>query len=393
MISETDAYQSIITRVEPVAQTSATLAECVGRYAAKTYRATLALPSFDNSDMDGYAVRAVDGRKGSRLKVTGEQPAGEDRRLRLNAGAAIRIFTGAPIPAGAEAVVMQEDVSVDGEEIVVNTDCEPGEFIRRRGCDLAPGQEVLANGQKITAVLAAVLASQGSAEVQTGGVPRVALISTGDEVVRPGTERKEGQIFESNSTLLSGLLRGMGAGIESIAHCPDDQARLTDAIVAGSKADALIISGGVSVGERDFVQKALGSAGGEISLWRVAIKPGKPFLFGKVGGCCVFGLPGNPVSSFVTFLKLVRPALLKMMGANEEELRPRRVVARMATDLENTGDRAHYFRGRYDAGAFSLVGRQESHALFGLSRCNALLRVEPGGRVAADSMMEIEMWE
>ena len=242
-------------------------------------------------------------------------------------------------------------------------------------------------------MLAALLASQGTAEVQTGGVARVALISTGDEVVRPGTEREEGQIFESNSTLLSGLLSGMGARIESIVHCPDDQARLTDAIVAGSKADALIITGGVSVGERDFVQKALRSAGGEISLWRVAIKPGKPFLFGKVGRCCVFGLPGNPVSSFVTFLKLVRPALLKMMGANEEELRPRRVVARMATDLENRGDRAHYFRGRYDAGAFSIVGRQESHALFGLSRCNGLLRVEAGGRVAADSMMEIEMWE
>ena len=393
MISEADAFQSIIGQVEPVAQISSALAECVGRYAAKTYRATLALPTFDNSAMDGYAITAADGRKGSRLKVTGEQPAGEDRGLKVTPGAAIRIFTGAPIPAGAEAVVMQEDVSVEGEEIVVNADSEPGEFIRRRGCDLAPGQEILAHGQKITPVLAALLASQGIAEVHTGGVARVALISTGDEVVKPGTERKEGQIFESNSTLLSGLLSGMGATIQSNVQCADDPARLTDAITAAAKADALIITGGVSVGERDFVQKALRSAGGEISLWRVAIKPGKPFLFGKVGRCSVFGLPGNPVSAFVTFLKLVRPALLKMMGANEEELRPRRVVARLATDLENRGDRAHYFRGRYDSGAFSLVGRQESHALFGLSRCNALLRVEAGGRVAANSMMEIEMWE
>ncbi len=393
MISESEALNSILEQVTPKGSGPCALADAIGHFAARDYRATLSLPAFDNSAMDGYAIAATDGRKGSRLRVTGEQPAGLDRKLKLNVGEAIRIFTGAPVPAGTGAVVMQEDVSRDGDFIMINEGIEAGEFIRRRGCDVAEGQELLNCGTKITPVLAGLLASQGIAQVEVGQAARVAVISTGDEVVPAGSSREAGQIFESNSVLLLGLLNQLGAKIESAVHCPDDRERVTEAIAAGAKADALIVTGGVSVGERDFVQEALRSAGGEISLWRVAIKPGKPFLFGRVGGCLIFGLPGNPVSAFVTFLKLVRPALLKVAGANDRELKLRRFVARVAEDLENSGDRAHYFRGRYEVGTFSPVGRQESHALFGLSQCNALLRVEAGGRVKAGSAMEVEIWE
>ncbi len=393
MISEAEALESILSQVAPRRAATVSISQGIGRFAAGSYRATLPMPLFDNSAMDGYAITAADGGEGSRLRVIGEQPAGLNRKLKVKEGEAVRIFTGAPIPIGTAAVVMQEDVSREREFVGITAPVDPGEFSRRRGCDLAAGQEILTSGQKITPVLAALLASQGIAKLGAGEVARVGLISTGDEVVGPETERQEGQIFESNSTLLGGLVSATGAELVSATHCPDNQNVLTQAIAAGSKTDALIISGGVSVGERDFVQEALRSAGGEVKMWRVAIKPGKPFLFGKIGRCCVFGLPGNPVSAFVTFLKLVRPALLKMMGANERELEPRSAVAQVKEDLENLGDRAHYFRGRYENGTFSIMGRQESHALYGLSRCNSLLRVEANGRVAAASMMQIELWE
>ena len=161
----------------------------------------------------------------------------------------------------------------------------------------------------------------------------------------------------------------------------------------GLQSDALIVSGGVSVGDHDFVKPALRALGAEIDLWRVAIKPGKPFLFGTAGQCCIFGLPGNPVSAFVTFLKFVRPALLKMSGAAEEHWGLPAVPAQLATELTNEGDRPHYLRGRLESGMFRVIGRQESHALFGLSRANALLRAAPGCKFAAGENVMVEFWD
>ncbi len=168
---------------------------------------------------------------------------------------------------------------------------------------------------------------------------------------------------------------------------------LSKEIVAAASGDVLIITGGVSVGERDFVQEVLRDAGAEIDIWRVAIKPGKPFLFGRLNNCFVFGLPGNPVSAFVTFLMLVRPAILKLMGASAEACELAKIRCELSEEVLNDGDRVHYFRGRHEAGRFSLVGRQESHALFGLSRCNGLLRLEAGGRASAGSAVDIAIWE
>jgi molybdopterin molybdotransferase len=393
MTSEADAISAVLAKIKPLAICSAPLIDAVGKFAAQDLFAQRPLPGFDNSAMDGYAVVAGSGRSGARLRVIGEQSAGQDRGLTIKAGEAIRIFTGAPLPGGADAIIMQEDVSREGETIVAQCETEPGEFVRRKGSDLAKEQKILARGERIAATTLALLASQGVAEIEVGGSPRVAIISTGDELVRAGKQARPAQIFESNSIMLHALARGAGAQVLLVEHCPDDLDQLTAILLRGLQCDALIVSGGVSVGERDLVRPALRALGAEIDLWRVAIKPGKPFLFGRAADCSIFGLPGNPVSAFVTFLKFVRPALLKMMGAADEHLALREVPARLAAELTNDSDRPHYLRGKLRAGEFTIIGRQESHALFGLSQANALLRGKPMSSLAAGASVMVEVWD
>ena len=341
--------------------------------------------------MDGYAVVASSCHKGGRLRVIGEQPAGLERKLRVGRGEAVRIFTGAPVPGGADAIVMQEDVTCERDEIVVNADVELGEFIRRRGCDLAEGQMFLTRGERIRAATVGLLASQGFAEISVGGEVNAAVISTGDELVTPGKSLKPGQIYDSNSTLLNAFLQRCGASTRFVEHGRDDRESLGDAIKRGIKNHVLVISGGVSVGEHDLVKEVLCELGAKIEIWRVAVKPGKPFLFGNISECFVFGLPGNPVSVFVTFLQFVRPTILRMMGATNLDLP--QVPAKLAVELTNDGDRPHYIRGKLKHGNFTPIGRQESHALFGLSQANALLRVAVGQSLKADQIVDVQIWD
>ncbi len=419
MISEEQARKKILETIRPLPSRLLPLSEALGSFAAEDYFARLPLPTFDNSAMDGYAVVASSCAKGGRLRVTGEQPAGRDKQLRVSSGEAVRIFTGAPIPTGADAIVMQEDITRDGEEIVINTGVEAGEFIRRRGCDLAEGQGILAKGERLRSATIALLASQGIADVAVGAEVNAAIISTGDELVKPGGKRDPGQIYESNSALLNALLERCGAAVNSAEHCRDERESLIEGIKRGMRNHVLIISGGVSVGEHDLVKDALRELGAQIEIWRVAIKPGKPFLFGRMqqskpsphsspsarerrtrsagqssvpdAECLVFGLPGNPVSAFVTFLQFVRPAILKMMGATNLDLP--QLPAKLAVDLTNEGDRAHYIRGKLEHGKFFPVGRQESHALFGLSQSNALLRLDLGQSLKADEIVDVQIWD
>jgi molybdopterin molybdotransferase len=330
-------------------------------------------------------------KKGGRLRVIGEQPAGPDRKLRVSDGEAVRIFTGAALPLGADAIVMQEDVTCHGAEIEVNVDIDPGDFVRRRGRDLAEGQMILARGERIRASTVALLASQGFAEVMVGGKATAAVISTGDELVKPGEKLRPGRIYDSNSTLLNALLLQCGVSATAVEHCRDDRQSLGDAIKRGIRNDVLIISGGVSAGKHDLVKEALRELDVKIDIWRIAVKPGKPFLFGNIGECFVFGLPGNPVSAFVTFLQFVRPAILKMMGAKNLDLS--QVPARLAAGLTNDGDRPHYIRGKLEHGKFTPTGRQESHALFGLSQSNALLRIAVGQSLKADEIVNVQIWD
>ncbi|HEY4283290.1 MAG TPA: gephyrin-like molybdotransferase Glp [Chthoniobacterales bacterium] len=393
MISEQEALARILHETAPLPGRNVALAEALNCFLAEDVVAKTPLPNFDNSAMDGYAVVASDCHPGGRLKLTGEQPAGIDRHLRISSGETIRIFTGAPMPVGADAVVMQEDVTPNGSEIIINTDVEPGEFIRRRGSDLAAGQKIAGKGERLRAVMLAALGAQGFDQVAIGGPVTAAVLSTGDELVSPGGDLEPGQIYDSNSLLLRSLLVSCGADVRSVEHCPDREDALIAALRRGSENKVLLISGGVSVGQHDLVKSALGALGAQIDLWRVAIKPGKPFLFGRAGECSVFGLPGNPVSSFVTFLKFVRPAILRMMGASNEELPLRRVTSRLTEAISGSGDRPHYIRGRLIDGQFTPIGRQESHALFGLSRSNALLRVPPSAELQAADLVEVEIWD
>jgi len=413
MISEDEARTQVVQTVVALPSRQVALSQALDCFAAQDYFARLPLPAFDNSAMDGYAVVAGSCKKHGRLRVIGEQPAGPDRKLRVSEGEALRIFTGAPIPEGADAIVMQEDVTPDGTDISVNVDVESGEFLRRRGCDLAAGQIILARGERIRAATVALLASQGFADVMVGGQATAAVISTGDELVKSGDDPQPGQIYDSNSVLLSALLRQCDVSATAVEHSRDDRQSLHGAIKRGMKSHILIISGGVSVGEHDLVKDALLELGAKIEIWRVAVKPGKPFLFGRFEServdsagetparatgkmpvlhqCFVFGLPGNPVSAFVTFLQFVRPAILRMMGATNLDLR--QVPAKLAAGLTNDGDRPHYIRGRLEDGKFTPVGRQESHALFGLSQANGLLRVAPGQSLKLDEIVGVQMWD
>lgn len=393
MISEEEAVGTILRTVQPLPRRIVELSRAVGSYAAADVFATLALPPFDNSAMDGFAVRASSTSPGGRLKIVGEQPAGIDRALRVGDGEAVRIFTGGPLPEGADAVVMQEETRVEGDEVLLETSAEPGEFIRRRGGDVAEGQKVLSSGERVHARTVALIAAQGLGTLTVGGKVRAAVISTGDELARPGTVLRPGQIYDSNSVLLRAILEQIGVEVASVVHCADEADATQRTLSAALSCNVVLITGGVSVGARDFVKGALNDLGATLDLWRVSVKPGKPFLFGHLGESAIFGLPGNPVSAFVTFLLFVRPALLKLSGASEDALGLNGSRARVSEQIENAGDRPHYVRGLLRDGTFAPVGRQESHALFGLSRANSLVRVPAGMTLPAGAGVTALCWD
>lgn len=382
MISEEEALGKILAAIKPLPLTEVPLVDALDRYAARDVFATIPIPSFDNSAMDGYAVIASAVAKSTRLKVVGEQPAGISKNLSLSPGEAIRIFTGAPMPAGADTVVMQEETEREGDFVLIrNKQTLPGDFVRKAGVDLAVGQQILRQGDRLRPASLGLLASQGIESVQVGPRARVAVITTGDELAKPGQQPRAGEIFDSNEVMIASVAASAGANVTMRRHCPDNLDMLCTTLQDAAQNDAIIISGGVSVGERDLVRAALHEIRAEIDLWRVAVKPGKPFLFGKRDQCLIFGLPGNPVSAFVTFLIFVRPALLRAMWATDVRLP--RTKARLSHEIEGGDTRPHYLRGELADGRFSVIGRQESHALFGLARANALLRVNPKEKLSA----------
>jgi len=387
LLTEPEARRRLLEAMQLPSPCTLPLQEAVGRIAGEDLSATIPLPGFDNSQMDGYAVQAGSASEGALLRVVGEQAAGvRCEELRVGPGEAIRIFTGAPLPPGADAVVMQEDVEVlESGEIRVLDAVEDGEFIRPKGADLCEGQAILRAGERLTAARIGLLASQGIDRVRAHPTPAVSVITTGDELRPPGETLEPGMIYNSNGPMLEALLREVGVSQIATVHAPDEPHQLADAIAkALDETDFCLIAGGVSVGERDYVREVLQGIGVETDFWKVRVKPGKPFLFGRRGEGLVFGLPGNPVSSYVTFLLFVLPALKRWCGevVDPEALPLESAHGRLSEELANPGDRPHYIRGILEGGGdgatFRPVGMQQSHALSGLSRANALFRLEEG---------------
>jgi molybdopterin molybdotransferase len=389
MISEEEALGIILAATPILKSEPVKIGAAMGRYLAENIVAQYSMPRFDNSSMDGYAVEAASVIVGDSLRVIGVQPAGRDLHRTIERGTAIRIFTGAPMPAGANAVVMQEDVTRQDDLIFPKTEIDIGENVRERGSEILKGEVLVEAGTKCSPQVVALLASQGFSEIAAAVNPRVAILSTGDELTMPGSALEEGCLFDSNGPLLCGLAAHAGAEVRFLGIAKDDMDELKEKLRTGLHEDFLLVTGGVSVGERDLVREALSDLGVQIDLWRVSIKPGKPFLFGRGKDCLVFGMPGNPVSTFVTFLRFVRPAILKVMAARDLYLPL--FEATLGEELTNPSDRPHYLRGEIRRGVFRTIGRQESHALFGLSRSNALLRLAPGESLAAEAKVVVSL--
>lgn len=387
LLNERETLDRVLQSVGPPGVENIQIWEAGNRVLAQDIFARVSLPRFDNSTMDGYALRAQDARSGARLSVCGEQAAGLDLALSVGQGEAIRIYTGAPIPREADAVIMQEDVDADERSILIREGVTSGENIRVRGGDLCEGQKMASKGTLLSGPRLAAIASQGMSELPVFKRPSVAIFATGSELRSQGEPINSGEIYETNRILLAQLVAGSGAEGEIFDIVPDlEEAHLQSFELARSY-DAMVVAGGVSVGSKDLVRPTLQKLGATLELWRVAVKPGKPFMFGRLGSTLVFGLPGNPVSAFVTFLLFARPALWKLGGRSSLELP--RIRARLEEELVNRGDRPHYIRGIYHEGTFRPVGKQESHALFALSQANALCRVEPDQALDADSLVEV----
>ena len=366
------------------------LAHCVGRVLAEDLTATASLPAYPSSAVDGYAVRSSDA--GKALRVVGESAAGRPLSGSIKPGTAARILTGGVVPDGADCVVMFEDVQLEGEVVTIPTPLRAGSNFHRPGADVRAGERVLAAGTQLGAAELGLAAALGFPRLPVFRRPRVALMSTGDELVEVGGKPRRGQIIDSNRWALLAALREAGAEVRGLGIAPDEPDALRQLVIdALREADVLVTSGGVSVGTHDLVKPLLESLG-TVHVGRVKLKPGKPFTFATLAnGKLAFGLPGFPVSSLVTFEVFVRPALRKMQGFSQL-LRPTLPV-RLAYDARATADRTEYQRVTLRREGRDLVaettGSQSSSRLMSLAGAHALVRIPPGDQgIKAGSFVE-----
>lgn len=392
MLSAAEALDFLLAAAEPIAQTQTlpTLA-ANGRVLAAAPTSQLNVPPMDNTQMDGYAVRAADCAGGSaRLKVSQRIAAGQVGQA-LQPGTAARIFTGAMIPPGADAVVMQEQCELektsDGDVVTIRHTPQAGEWIRRTGEDIKAGSIILPAGTRLRAQELGLAASVGLAELPVVRKPRVAVFFTGDELAMPGEPLKPGAIYNSNRFTLRGLLENLGCEISDYGIVPDSlQATRETLRRAAADHDLIITSGGVSVGEEDHIKPAV-EAEGRLNMWQIAIKPGKPLAFGEVartgrdGRAYFIGLPGNPVSSFVTFLLFVRPFILRLQGV--ADVAPRAFDMRADFAWSKADRRNEFLRAKINArGGLDLFPNQGSAVLTSTVWGDGLVDNPPGRAIA-----------
>ncbi|MBF0262847.1 MAG: molybdopterin molybdotransferase MoeA [Magnetococcales bacterium] len=378
MIGFEEAFATVMAETRPVEDVVLVpVAEGLGRVLSTPVIAPADVPNHANSAMDGYAVCTADlSREGSvTLTVVADLPAGDRLEKPLGAGEAVRIMTGAPIPPGCDCVVMQERVRREGERVVIPAGCLPGDNIRPAGEDIQAGSVVLPKGCRLRPAHLGLLTSLGFERIELFRQPVVAVLSTGNEVVEAGTPLLPGQVYDSNRTALRAALIALGVKVLDLGLVRDDREALAAAFArAGHEADAVISTGGVSVGDYDLVKEVLVGQG-SIHFWQVAMKPGKPQAYGRLGAARFFGLPGNPVSGMTVFMLIVRPALLKLMGANDEP--PRRMRAAFRGMLRKKHNRRDFLRGvaHFDeAGLWvETTGPQGSGILTSVAKANVLI--------------------
>jgi molybdopterin molybdotransferase len=392
VLSVEQALEKILGRVTPLETERVDLLDALGRVLAESVVSGREIPPWPNSSMDGYAVRAEDARaSGVSLRVVAQVAAGTLASATIGPGEAARIFTGAPLPSGTDAVIPQEDVHAQEGTVVLGRAVRRGEFVRPLGEDVRAGASVLAPGHVIGAAEVGLLATLGYTGVRVHRRPRVAILSTGDELADLGTEPGPGQIANTNSYSLMAQVLEAGCRPINLGVARDDVESTRTRLRWGLTADLLISSAGVSVGEFDFVKEALTALGAELHLWRVSMRPGKPLTFGSLEGRPVFGLPGNPVSAMVTFELFVRPALRKLAG-HTELTRPI-VQAQALAPMPNPGSRRGYLRvtlapidGGYGA---RLTGDQGSGILTSMVRAHALAVVPPETTVQTGEPVDV----
>jgi molybdopterin molybdotransferase len=387
-----DALVQLLSHAAPLDGTEVVSTfEADGRVLAEDLASPLQVPPQDNSSMDGYAVRVAEiPDEGVVLPVSQRIPAGSEAHP-LAPGSAARIFTGAPVPEGADAIVMQEDTeSTDTGGVRILRVPSRGQWIRRSGEDVRRGAVVLARGERLSAAALGLAASIGLARLTVARRPRVALFSTGDELVMPGDvapqQMRPGAIYNSNRFFLRTLLLRLGCEVNDLGIVPDDFEVTQAALRSASENNDLILtSGGVSVGEEDHIKPAVQSLG-SLDLWQIAIKPGKPFAYGQVGRSHFIGLPGNPVSSYVTFLLLVRPFLLKLQGAAQLEQKPVMLPAHFT--WPRADKRREFLRARRNAeGGLELFPNQSSGVLTSCVWADGLIDNPPGRTIARGDMV------
>src|SRR4051794_8868656 len=384
LLSVDDALAQMLARAQPVSDVEEVPAlEATGRVLARTQRSTMNVPPLDNSAMDGYAVRVADGPK---LKVAQRIMAGSVGEP-LAPGTAARIFTGAPIPAGADAVVMQEYCTVEGDRLTLNRPPQPAQWIRRVASDIAKGAEILAAGKRLAPQDTGLAPSVGIRTLPVYRRLRLGLFFTGDELVMPGEPLAPGRIYNSNRFTLRGLAETFGCELRDYGIVPDSL-ETTRAVLrtAAAQCDVVVTSGGVSVGDADYVKPAV-EAEGKLLMWRIAMKPGRPLAFGKVGNAFFIGLPGNPVSSFVTFLIFVRPFLLKAQGMTDIE--PHAIAARADFDWLEPDTRREFLRAKWNRnGGLEVYPTQDSAVLTSTAWADGLVDNPAGQAIRRGEMVQ-----
>ncbi len=388
-----EARALVLSRVVPLASERVELSQALGRVLAEPLRAAADLPGFDNSAMDGFALRAGESAPGARLRVVGESRAGAPSRQALGAGEACAISTGAAIPPGADAVVRVEDTSRDGDDVELAVAVPVGASVRYAGEDVKAGEALLDRGVRLAPAELGILAALGSAELIVHRRPRVGVVTTGDELVAVGGRLAPGGVHDSGAIVIPALVGRAGGEVDSIAHARDSAVAIEQALERALAADVVVVCGGMSVGEHDHVGAVLDALGVAREFAGVALRPGRPTLFGTRGETLVFGLPGNPVSSYVTFLIFVRPALLALAGERPDA---RRARAKLAEPVVREPGRIHAVRCtlelRDDGWWATSTGAQGSHVLRSLLGADAFALIPAGeGQLDVGAQVVVEL--